>query len=175
LRKRSSSRTICGPSSTRSSARTSRDFPCSAHGTPSSCIRCMFTLTSAVIPILPSASVACLASTLTKTSVIRLPAPPLQSSGSAGTSPSAPSSATTFCTCRSSASRASISACSLFGSAPVFGTVPHGTSFYGAFTTAASCCSSRKWAKRRMKKWPIVWKHVYTKLVIILGFGIFYF
>lgn len=26
-----------------------------------------------------------------------------------------------------------------------------------------------------MKKWPIVWKHVYTKLVIILGFGIFYF
>ena len=44
-------------------------------------------------------------------------------------------------------SRASISACSLFGSAPVFGTVPHGTSFYGAFTTAASCCSSRKWAK----------------------------
>ena len=69
------------------------------------------------------------------------------SSGSAGTSPSAPSSVTTFCTCRSSASRASISACSLFGSAPVFGTVPHGTSFYGAFTTAASCCSSRKWAK----------------------------
>lgn len=29
--------------------------------------------------------------------------------------------------------------------------------------------------KKRMKKWPIVWKHVYTKLVIILGFGIFYF
>lgn len=96
LAKRSSSRTICGPSSTRSSARTSQDFLCSAHGTPSSCIRCMFTLTSAVIPILPSASVACLASTLTKTSVIRLPAPPLRSSGSAGTSPSAPSSATTF-------------------------------------------------------------------------------
>ena len=33
----------------------------------------------------------------------------------------------------------------------------------------------QKMGKKRMKKWPIVWKHVYTKLVIILGFGIFYF
>ena len=34
---------------------------------------------------------------------------------------------------------------------------------------------AKKMGKKRMKKWPIVWKHVYTKLVIILGFGIFYF
>ena len=26
-----------------------------------------------------------------------------------------------------------------------------------------------------MKKWPIWWKHIYSKLVIIIGFGIFYF
>ena len=42
--------------------------------------------------------------------------------------------------------------------------------YYGCFMLF-----EQKMGKKRMKKWPIVWKHVYTKLVIILGFGIFYF
>lgn len=33
----------------------------------------------------------------------------------------------------------------------------------------------QKLGKKRMKKWPIWWKHIYSKLVIIIGFGIFYF
>ncbi len=33
----------------------------------------------------------------------------------------------------------------------------------------------QKVGKKRLKKWPIVVKHIYTKLVIIVGFGIFYF
>ncbi len=33
----------------------------------------------------------------------------------------------------------------------------------------------QKLGKRRLKKWPLVLRHIYTKLVIIVGFGIFYF
>ena len=33
----------------------------------------------------------------------------------------------------------------------------------------------QKLGKKRIKKWPIWWKHIYSKLVIIIGFGIFYF
>lgn len=33
----------------------------------------------------------------------------------------------------------------------------------------------QKLGKKRMKKWPVWWKHIYSKLVIIIGFGIFYF
>ena len=33
----------------------------------------------------------------------------------------------------------------------------------------------QKLGKKRMKKWPNWWKHIYSKLVIIIGFGIFYF
>lgn len=33
----------------------------------------------------------------------------------------------------------------------------------------------QKLGKKRMKKWPTWWKHIYSKLVIIIGFGIFYF
>lgn len=33
----------------------------------------------------------------------------------------------------------------------------------------------QKLGKKRMKKWPIWWKHIYSKLVIVIGFGIFYF
>ncbi len=29
--------------------------------------------------------------------------------------------------------------------------------------------------KKKIKAWPIWWKHIYSKLVIIIGFGIFYF
>ncbi len=29
--------------------------------------------------------------------------------------------------------------------------------------------------KKKIKSWPLWWKHVYTKLVILIGFGIFYF
>ena len=33
----------------------------------------------------------------------------------------------------------------------------------------------QKLGKKRMKKWPIWVKHIYSKIVIIIGFGIFYF
>lgn len=33
----------------------------------------------------------------------------------------------------------------------------------------------QKLGKKRIKKWPTWWKHIYSKLVIIIGFGIFYF
>ena len=33
----------------------------------------------------------------------------------------------------------------------------------------------QKLGKKRIKKWPLWWKHIYSKLVIIIGFGIFYF
>lgn len=33
----------------------------------------------------------------------------------------------------------------------------------------------QKLGKKRVKKWPVWWKHIYSKLVIIIGFGIFYF
>ncbi len=33
----------------------------------------------------------------------------------------------------------------------------------------------QKLGKKRIKKWPVWWKHIYSKLVIIIGFGIFYF
>lgn len=33
----------------------------------------------------------------------------------------------------------------------------------------------QKLGKKKIKKWPIWWKHIYSKLVIIIGFGIFYF
>ena len=33
----------------------------------------------------------------------------------------------------------------------------------------------QKLGKKRMKKWPIWWKHIYSKLIIVIGFGIFYF
>ena len=33
----------------------------------------------------------------------------------------------------------------------------------------------QKLGKKRMKKWPLWWKHIYSKLIIIIGFGIFYF
>ncbi len=29
--------------------------------------------------------------------------------------------------------------------------------------------------KKKIKAWPVWWKHIYSKLVIIIGFGIFYF
>lgn len=29
--------------------------------------------------------------------------------------------------------------------------------------------------KKRIKAWPLWWKHIYSKLVILIGFGIFYF
>ena len=29
--------------------------------------------------------------------------------------------------------------------------------------------------KKKIKKWPIWWKHIYSKLIIVIGFGIFYF
>lgn len=135
----------------------------------------MFTLTSAVIPILPSASVACLASTLTKTSVH-------------------PFACTTIAEFWQ---RWHISLGSFFRDyllyVPFFGKprkyfglflvwfctgLWHGAAwnfilwglYYGCFMLF-----EQKMGKKRMKKWPIVWKHVYTKLVIILGFGIFYF
>ena len=33
----------------------------------------------------------------------------------------------------------------------------------------------QKLGKKTIKNWPIWWKHIYSKLVIIIGFGIFYF
>lgn len=33
----------------------------------------------------------------------------------------------------------------------------------------------QKLGKKRIKKWPIWWKHIYSKIVIVIGFGIFYF
>ena len=33
----------------------------------------------------------------------------------------------------------------------------------------------QKLGKKRIKSWPLWWKHIYSKLVIIIGFGIFYF
>lgn len=33
----------------------------------------------------------------------------------------------------------------------------------------------QKLGKKRIKKWPVWWKHIYSKLVIIIGFGIFFF
>lgn len=33
----------------------------------------------------------------------------------------------------------------------------------------------QKLGKKRMKKWPLWWKHIYSKFLIIIGFGIFYF
>lgn len=33
----------------------------------------------------------------------------------------------------------------------------------------------QKLGKKRIKKWPVWWKHIYSKLVIVIGFGIFYF
>lgn len=33
----------------------------------------------------------------------------------------------------------------------------------------------QKLGKKRIKRWPLWWKHIYSKLVIIIGFGIFYF
>ena len=33
----------------------------------------------------------------------------------------------------------------------------------------------QKLGKKRIKKWPIWWKHIYSKIVIAIGFGIFYF
>ena len=33
----------------------------------------------------------------------------------------------------------------------------------------------QKLGKKRIKNWPTWWKHIYSKLVIIIGFGIFYF
>lgn len=33
----------------------------------------------------------------------------------------------------------------------------------------------QKLGKKKIKKWPLWWKHIYSKLVIIIGFGIFYF
>ena len=33
----------------------------------------------------------------------------------------------------------------------------------------------QKLGKKTIKKWPTWWKHIYSKLVIIIGFGIFYF
>ncbi len=33
----------------------------------------------------------------------------------------------------------------------------------------------QKLGKKRIKKWPVWWKHIYSKLVILVGFGIFYF
>ena len=33
----------------------------------------------------------------------------------------------------------------------------------------------QKLGKKRIKRWPIWWKHIYSKLVIVIGFGIFYF
>ena len=33
----------------------------------------------------------------------------------------------------------------------------------------------QKLGKKRIKSWPIWWKHIYSKLVIIIGFGIFFF
>lgn len=33
----------------------------------------------------------------------------------------------------------------------------------------------QKLGKKKLRKWPLWWKHIYSKLVIIIGFGIFYF
>ena len=33
----------------------------------------------------------------------------------------------------------------------------------------------QKLGKKRMKKWPVWWKHIYSKLIIAVGFGIFFF
>lgn len=33
----------------------------------------------------------------------------------------------------------------------------------------------QKLGKKKIKAWPVWWKHIYSKLVIIIGFGIFYF
>ena len=33
----------------------------------------------------------------------------------------------------------------------------------------------QKLGKKKLKSWPLWWKHLYSKLVIIIGFGIFYF
>ena len=33
----------------------------------------------------------------------------------------------------------------------------------------------QKLGKKKMKAWPTWWKHIYTKLIILVGFGIFYF
>ena len=32
----------------------------------------------------------------------------------------------------------------------------------------------QKLGKKRIKKWPVWWKHIYSKFIIIIGFGIFY-
>ena len=85
---------------------------------------------------------------------------------------SAPSSATTCSTCRFSAKTANTRASSSSGSAPACGTAP-GTSpglYYGCFMLF-----EQKARQKRMKKWPVWCKHIYTKLVIIIGFGIFFF
>lgn len=42
--------------------------------------------------------------------------------------------------------------------------------FYGCFMFF-----EQKMGRKRMKKWPTVVKHIYTKVVIIIGFGIFFF
>lgn len=42
--------------------------------------------------------------------------------------------------------------------------------YYGCFMLF-----EQKLGKKRMKKWPVWCKHIYTKLVIIIGFGIFFF
>ena len=33
----------------------------------------------------------------------------------------------------------------------------------------------QKMGKKKMKKWPTWWRHIYSKLIIVVGFGIFYF
>ena len=33
----------------------------------------------------------------------------------------------------------------------------------------------QKLGKKRIKAWPVWWKHIYTMLVVVIGFGIFYF
>lgn len=42
--------------------------------------------------------------------------------------------------------------------------------FYGCFMLF-----EQKMGRKRMKKWPTLVKHIYTKFVIIIGFGIFFF
>ncbi|MCF0228842.1 MAG: MBOAT family protein [Parasporobacterium sp.] len=42
--------------------------------------------------------------------------------------------------------------------------------YYGLFILF-----EQKLGKKKLKKWPLWWKHIYTKLVILIGFGIFYF
>ncbi len=42
--------------------------------------------------------------------------------------------------------------------------------YYGLFILF-----EQKLGKKKIKSWPLWWKHIYTKLVILIGFGIFYF